>query len=59
MGMGAAALEVSGQVPKLVAVRTVEPFRVTWAASRVPGTLPQMAGLPGKTTLHFTQINMR
>lgn len=51
VGIAAAALDASGQVPKLVAVRTVEPVRVSCAASRVPGTLPQMAGLPGKTTL--------
>lgn len=54
-GMGAPALDVSGQFPKLVAAKIVDPFRVSCAACRVPGTLPQMAGLPGRITLQIGQ----
>lgn len=48
--MSASVLLVSGQFPKLVDFSKVVPFAMSCAALRLPGTLPQMAGLPGKMT---------
>lgn len=50
--IGPSTLEVAGQVAvKLVAFSRVVPFCISWAASKVPGTLPQIPGLPGSITL--------
>lgn len=57
--MGALLLLAPAQLPKLVAFNTQEWFMVDiCTASRVPGTSPQMPGLPGNNTLHHNkQLN--
>lgn len=52
--IGPSTLEVEGHVAvKLVAVSRVVPFCISCCASNIPGTLPQIPGLPGNITLYI------